>query len=110
MKILTEPRNAITQQYAKFLSLDQVELVFSDEALEATAEKALELKTGARGLRTIIEEVLLDVMYEIPSRSDIRKCVISAETIKNGKYPQLLARSERPVELENFVEPEDRSA
>ena len=110
MKILTEPRNAITKQYAKFLSLDKVELVFSDDALEAAAEKALELKTGARGLRTIIEEVLLDVMYEIPSRSDIRKCVISAETIKKGKYPQLLARSERPVEIDNFQEPEDRSA
>ncbi len=110
MKILTEPRNAITKQYAKFLSLDKVDLVFSDDALEAAAEKALELKTGARGLRTIIEEVLLDVMYEIPSRSDIRKCVITAETIKNGKYPQLLARSERPVELDNFQEPEGRSA
>jgi ATP-dependent Clp protease ATP-binding subunit ClpX len=110
MKILTEPRNAITKQYGKFLSLDKVELVFTDDALEAAAEKALELKTGARGLRTIIEEVLLDVMYEIPSRSDIRKCVISAETIRKGKYPQLLARSERPVELDNFQEPEDRSA
>jgi len=110
VKILTEPRNAITKQYSKFLSLDKVELVFSDDALEATAEKALELKTGARGLRTIIEEVLLDVMYEIPSRSDIRKCVISADTIRKGKYPQLLARSERPVEIDNFQEPEDRSA
>jgi ATP-dependent Clp protease ATP-binding subunit ClpX len=104
VRILTEPRNAITKQYAKFLSLDKVELVFSDEALEAAAEKALELKTGARGLRTIIEEILLDVMYEIPSRTDIRKCVISADTIKDGKYPQLLARSERPVEMTEFRE------
>ena len=78
MRILTEPRNAITKQYSKFLSLDKVELVFTDDALEAAAEKALELKTGARGLRTIIEEVLLDVMYEIPSRNDVRKCVITA--------------------------------
>jgi ATP-dependent Clp protease ATP-binding subunit ClpX len=104
MRILTEPRNAITKQYAKFLSLDKVELVFADEALEAAAEKALELKTGARGLRTIIEEVLLDVMYEIPSRTDVRKCVIGAETIRDGKYPQLLARSERPVEMTEFRE------
>jgi ATP-dependent Clp protease ATP-binding subunit ClpX len=104
IRILTEPRNAITKQYAKFLSLDKVELVFSDDALEAAAEKALELKTGARGLRTIIEEVLLDVMYEIPSRTDIRKCVISADTIKQGKYPQLLARSERPVDMTEFRE------
>jgi len=108
MRILTEPRNAITKQYSKFLSLDKVELVFQEDALEAAAEKALELKTGARGLRTIIEEVLLDVMYEIPSRSDIRKCVISAETIRTGKPPQLLARSERPIEMADLRE--DQSA
>jgi ATP-dependent Clp protease ATP-binding subunit ClpX len=108
MRILTEPRNAITKQYSKFLSLDKVELVFQQEALEAAAEKALELRTGARGLRTIIEEVLLDVMYEIPSRSDIRKCVITADTIRQGKPPQLLARSERPVEMTELRE--DQSA
>jgi ATP-dependent Clp protease ATP-binding subunit ClpX len=108
MRILTEPRNAITKQYSKFLSLDKVELVFQDDALEAAAEKALELRTGARGLRTIIEEVLLDVMYEIPSRNDIRKCIISAETIKHGKAPQLLARSERPIDLTELRE--DQSA
>ena len=108
MRILTEPRNAITKQYSKFLSLDKVELVFQPDALEATAEKALELRTGARGLRTIIEEILLDVMYEIPSRSDIRKCVISAETIRTGKPPQLLARSERPIDMTEIRE--DQSA
>ncbi|MGE3911733.1 MAG: ATP-dependent Clp protease ATP-binding subunit ClpX [Chloroflexota bacterium] len=108
MRILTEPRNAITKQYSKFLSLDKVELVFQDDALEAAAEKALELKTGARGLRTIIEEVLLDVMYEIPSRNDIRKCIISADVIKKGTTPQLLARSERPIDLTELRE--DQSA
>jgi ATP-dependent Clp protease ATP-binding subunit ClpX len=108
MRILTEPRNAITKQYSKFLSLDKVELVFQEDALEAAAEKALELRTGARGLRTIIEEVLLDVMYEIPSRNDIRKCIISSETIKDGKAPQLLARSERPIDLTELRE--DQSA
>jgi ATP-dependent Clp protease ATP-binding subunit ClpX len=108
MRILTEPRNAITKQYSKFLSLDKVELVFQEDALEAAAEKALELRTGARGLRTIIEEVLLDVMYEIPSRNDIRKCIITAETIKRGKAPQLLARSERPIEMAELRE--DQSA
>jgi len=108
MRILTEPRNAITKQYSKFLSLDKVELVFQDDALEACAEKALELKTGARGLRTIIEELLLDVMYEIPSRNDIRKCIISAETIRTGKPPQLLARSERPIDMTELRE--DQSA
>jgi len=108
IRILTEPRNAITKQYSKLLGLDKVELVFSDDALEAAAERALQLKTGARGLRTIIEETLLDVMYEIPSRSDIRKCVIGRETILEAKPPQLLARTERVIEIEGF--PEDASA
>src|ERR1700716_694700 len=76
MRILTEPRNAISKQYAKLLSLDKVELVFTKDALEAAAERALQLKTGARGLRTIIEEVLLEVMYEISSRADVRKSII----------------------------------
>ena len=99
IRILTEPRNAITKQYSKFLSLDKVELKFEDGALEAAAERALELKTGARGLRTIIEEVLLDVMYEIPSRSDVRKCVITAETIRSSKPPLMVTRSDRVVDL-----------
>jgi ATP-dependent Clp protease ATP-binding subunit ClpX len=99
VRILTEPRNAITKQYSKFLSLDKVELKFEEEALAAAAERALELKTGARGLRTIIEEVLLDVMYEIPSRSDVRKCVITAETIRSSKPPLLVTRADRIVDL-----------
>src|SRR5437868_10976262 len=90
MRILTEPRNAISKQYAKLLSLDKVELVFTRDALEAAAERALQLKTGARGLRTIIEEVLLEVMYEIPSRADVRKCIIGRETIAHGQAPLLV--------------------
>src|SRR5213595_1442104 len=90
MRILTEPRNAISKQYAKLLSLDKVELVFTRDALEAAAERALVLKTGARGLRTIIEEVLLEVMYEIPSRADVRKCIIGRETIAHGQAPLLV--------------------
>ena len=104
MRILVEPRNAITKQYGKFLALDKVELVFTEDALEAAAERALRYKTGARGLRTLIEEILLDVMYEIPSRSDVRKCVISADTILQGKSPLLLTRSERVVEMEDQAE------
>jgi ATP-dependent Clp protease ATP-binding subunit ClpX len=104
MRILVEPRNAITKQYGKFLALDKVELVFTEDALEAAAERALRYKTGARGLRTLIEEVLLDVMYEIPSRSDVRKCVISADTILTGKTPLLLTRSERVVEMDDQAE------
>jgi ATP-dependent Clp protease ATP-binding subunit ClpX len=99
MQILTEPRNAITKQYSKFLSLDKVELKFEEGALEAAAERALELKTGARGLRTIIEEVLLDVMYEIPSRTDVRKCVITADTIRSRKPPLLVTRADRVLDL-----------
>ncbi|MCL4533810.1 MAG: ATP-dependent Clp protease ATP-binding subunit ClpX [Bacteroidetes bacterium] len=96
MRILTEPRNALVKQYQKFLALDDVELVFTPDALEATAQEALKLKSGARALRTIIEEALLEVMYDIPSRRDIEKCVISAETIRRKSGPILLPRPGRP--------------
>jgi len=98
MAILTQPKNAIIKQYQKFLSLDKVELALTPDALEAAAEEALKLKTGARGLRTVIEEVLLDVMYEIPSRSDVKKCLINAETIRHRHSPILLNQAGRPVE------------
>jgi ATP-dependent Clp protease ATP-binding subunit ClpX len=102
VRILVEPKNAITKQYSKFLSLDKVELVFTPDALEAAAEQALLYKTGARGLRTIIEEILLDVMFEIPSRADVKKCVISAETITSRKGPLLLTRAERPLDMDEL--------
>src|SRR6266478_1563697 len=95
IRILTEPKNAIVKQYQKFLQLDRVELVFTDDALEAAAERALVLKTGARGLRTIIEEVLLEVMYEIPSRVDVRKCIIGREAIAGTARPLLLSKNEQ---------------
>ncbi|HEY8885614.1 MAG TPA: ATP-dependent Clp protease ATP-binding subunit ClpX [Chloroflexota bacterium] len=98
MRILTEPKNAIVKQYQKFLALDKVELVMTPDALEAAAEDALKLKTGARGLRTVIEDILLDVMYEIPSRSDVKKCVINADTIRHRKNPLLLNHAGRPVD------------
>ena len=98
MEILTQPKNAIIKQYQKFLSLDKVELALTPDALEAAAEEALKLKTGARGLRTVIEEVLLDVMYEIPSRNDVKKCLINAETIRHRRSPILLNQAGRPVE------------
>src|SRR6266567_2607226 len=110
MRILTEPRNAISKQYAKLLSLDKVELVFTRDALEAAAERALVLKTGARGLRTIIEEVLLEVMYEIPSRADVRKCIIGRETIAHGQAPLLVTtRSGAIAELDEAAEYRDAS-
>lgn len=111
IKILTEPKNAIVKQYEKFLSLDKVELVFTPEALEAAAEQTLKLKTGARGLRTIIEEVLLDVMYEIPSRGDVKKCVINAETILHKKMPILVTKSDRVLNCDTSEnELQDESA
>ena len=94
VKVLTEPKNAVTRQFTKFLSLDKVELVFTPEALEGTARLALERKTGARALRTIVEEALLDVMYDIPERTDVRKVVITGETIEHGQPPMLVTENE----------------
>jgi ATP-dependent Clp protease ATP-binding subunit ClpX len=90
MKILTEPKNALIKQYQKLLSLDNVKLKFSDEALTAIAKKALGRKTGARGLRSILEEVMLDVMYDIPSKKDVVECVISEDAISNKEKPLLV--------------------
>jgi ATP-dependent Clp protease ATP-binding subunit ClpX len=97
MKVLTEPKNAVTRQFTKFLSLDKVELVFTDEALEATARLAIDRKTGARALRTIVEESLLEVMYDIPERTDVKKVVITAETIERGRPPMLVTETEEPT-------------
>ena len=102
MRILTEPKNALVKQYQKLFHLDRAELSFTDDALEATADAALKQKTGARGLRTVIEEVLLDIMFELPSRSDIKKVVIDADTIVSHVPAKLITRSEaRNVELED---------
>jgi ATP-dependent Clp protease ATP-binding subunit ClpX len=99
LRILTEPKNAIVKQYQKFLAIDKVELQFMEEALQAAARGAAKRKTGARGLRTIIEEVLLDVMYEIPSRNDVRRVVVTAEAIAGGARPLLLTKNEQlPLE------------
>ncbi|BCL82326.1 ATP-dependent Clp protease ATP-binding subunit ClpX [Ktedonobacteria bacterium brp13] len=95
IRILTEPKNAIIKQYQKLLQLDRVELVFTNEALDAASESALRQRTGARGLRTIIEDVLLDVMYEIPSRGDVKRVIINGETISAHTKPLLVTRSER---------------
>ena len=95
VRILREPKNAIIKQYQKLLQQDKVELEFTDEALEAAADKALKQKTGARGLRTIIEQTLLDVMFEIPSQDGIRKCVITKDVIEGTRTPVLVSRNER---------------
>ena len=100
VRILTEPKNAITKQFQHLFALDKVELAFTDDALAAAAEQALKYKTGARGLRTIIEDTLLDVMYEIPSRGDIKKCVINVDTIAQKNHPILVTRSGQTLDEE----------
>ena len=90
MKILTEPRNALVKQFQRFFQFDGIELVFSEEGLSSVADKALERETGARGLRSIIEEVLLEVQFELPSRRDVRKCVVTRDTIETGTPPTLV--------------------
>ena len=104
--ILTEPRNALVKQFQRFFSFDGIELVFADEALVSIAERALERETGARGLRSIIEETLLDVQFELPSRRDVRKCVVTKETVENGLPPTLVTEA---VE-DDAVEDEAQSA
>jgi ATP-dependent Clp protease ATP-binding subunit ClpX len=100
VRILTEPKNAVIKQYQKSFQLDRVELVFTADALDAAAESALKHKTGARGLRSIIEEVLLDVMYEIPSRSDVKKVIINGDVISQSLKPTMITRNEqRQAEL-----------
>jgi ATP-dependent Clp protease ATP-binding subunit ClpX len=93
MQILTEPKNALVKQYAKLFELDSVELEFTPESLDAIADLALLRGTGARGLRAIMESVLLAVMYEVPSRSDIAKVVVTAESIKDGVTPTFIQRT-----------------
>jgi ATP-dependent Clp protease ATP-binding subunit ClpX len=112
MRVLTEPRNAVTRQFQKFLQLDKVELVFTPGAIGAASELALQRKTGARALRSIVEESLLDVMYDIPERTDVRKCIITEETIREGRTPLLLTKAEieRGVDETNYEELLERGA
>src|SRR6184192_2233460 len=93
IQILTEPRNALVKQFQRFFSFDGVELVFSDDSLGSIADKALERETGARGLRSIIEDVLLEVQFELPSRRDVKKCVVTKETIERGLKPTLVTEA-----------------
>jgi ATP-dependent Clp protease ATP-binding subunit ClpX len=90
-RILVEPKNALVKQFQKLFEYENVHLNFSDEALRAVAREASRRKTGARGLRSILEEVMLDIMYEIPSRTDLRECTIDAEVIAGKKPPILLS-------------------
>ncbi|MBB3867637.1 ATP-dependent protease ATP-binding subunit ClpX [Parageobacillus toebii] len=98
--ILTKPKNAIVKQYQKMLELDGVELEFEEEALREIAKKAIERKTGARGLRSIIEGIMLDVMFELPSREDVQKCIITVETVRSNKPPKLIRHDGTVIEQE----------
>jgi ATP-dependent Clp protease ATP-binding subunit ClpX len=95
VRILTEPKNAIVKQYQALLAAEGVELVVTPEALNAVAEEALRRKTGARALKSIIEEIMLDVMFELPSLEGIRQCVITEEVVRMRKKPLLLSEGER---------------
>jgi ATP-dependent Clp protease ATP-binding subunit ClpX len=93
VQILVEPKNALVRQYQRFFGYDGIELVFTDDALWEISDKALDRGTGARGLRSIIETALLDVMFELPSRRDVTKCAITKETIAQGIKPTLVTRA-----------------
>lgn len=93
VQILTEPKNALVKQYQKLMELDEVQLEFTDEALREIAKEAIKRNTGARGLRAIIESIMLDVMYDVPSRQDIVKCVVTRETVTQ-KEPTVIVTSE----------------
>ncbi len=98
VRIITEPKNALLKQYKKLFKIDGVELQIQEDAIRAIAKKALERKTGARGLRSILEGVMTDIMYEIPSREDITKCVITGATITDGAEPVLVTGAKGEAE------------
>ena len=110
MEILTRPKNAVARQFQRLFGMDEIELVFTDGARRAIAEQAITLKTGARGLRTVVEDLLLDVMYEAPSRDDIVKCVISEETVTGHEPPLLVTKSGQEIAADEEAESEPESA
>ena len=95
--IVTKPKNALVKQYKKLFKMDNVELEFEKEALELIVDKAIERKTGARGLRSIIEEIMRDIMFEIPSNPKIEKCIVTKETVLNGESPKIIINNNREV-------------
>ncbi len=100
IEIVTKPKNALVKQYKKLVEIDGVELEFQQEALEVIVDKAIERKTGARGLRSIIEEIMRDVMYDIPSNRKIAKCIITKETVSENQKPTLIIdENKKPVTL-----------
>ena len=103
-KILVEPKNSLVKQYKKLFEIDNVELQFEDEAISAIVDKAVERKTGARGLRSIIEEIMTDIMFEIPSNPKIAKCIITKDTVINGKEPEVVIDESRQEKINNSTD------
>jgi ATP-dependent Clp protease ATP-binding subunit ClpX len=100
VQILTEPKNALTKQYKKFFEMDHVDLEFTEGALEAIARKSLEVNTGARGLRSVVEDTILEIMYDLPSQNEITKCIIDEGVIEKSKEPELIRDKEVSNERE----------
>ena len=107
VRVLTEPRNALIKQYQKLFAMDDIDLEFKDDAVRAIAAEALERKTGARGLRAILESLLLDLMFETPSRDDIYKCVITKAAVEHKEQPLLLTKSQNTALPPKVDEPKE---
>ena len=109
VRILREPKNALLKQYWKMLKMDGVELEFDDDAVEAIAKKAIERKTGARGLRAILEDLMMDIMYEVPSEQDAVKCIVHKECVTEGARPELI-KGAKPKKQRSTREKEEKGA
>ena len=103
VRILREPKNALIKQYKKLFDMDGVELTFEDGAVESIAAKAFERKIGARGLRSIMEDILIDTMYAIPSDETIEECIITEDTVEEGNAPLTIHRNERRIGLNKAI-------
>ncbi|MBQ3847651.1 MAG: ATP-dependent Clp protease ATP-binding subunit ClpX [Clostridia bacterium] len=102
--ILTQPRNALVKQYKKLLDMDNVELEITDDAVDAIAEIALERNTGARGLRAIVEDIMTDIMFDVPSAKNVKKCIVDADVIRKKKKPELILRKTRTADIKETKE------
>ncbi|MDF2719745.1 MAG: ATP-dependent protease, partial [Paenibacillus sp.] len=104
VRILTEPKNALVKQYQKMLEMDNVSLEFTPDALDAIAKEAIKRNTGARGLRAIIEGLMLDVMFEVPSRDDVSNCVVTKEVVLDKITPELKLKDGKAAPSKNKKE------
>ena len=93
VNILTEPKNALVKQYKRLIGLDDVELEITDGAVSAVAKRAIELKTGARGLRNILENLMIDTMYDLPSENDVAKVIVDESVVEKGEKPKIIKKT-----------------